>query len=224
MAAVASVIDFLSAPSGGYLYPVTLVEAIYDLDGNDLQTILDSYLPLTGGTLTGTLYFAAGSSLTGESPSSIYCLTSDTSYAYKSYIDLTNNTAGTDTGSMMIAREMRLSSNNSGGRSFINLSNEYLEFGRTEYGANGVESLPESGDAIVFEYYDSNVGDYAMAASIDGLTGNISVFKNIISSAAITPPTSTSTTPISITIGNCTKEWDGSSPLSFTLEEIGITS
>lgn len=202
MATTPAIIDFLNAPGGGTLYPVTLVDAVYDLNGIDLQTLLDEKL-----SASGPLYFT----------------TSDSEYNYVSSVSIVDNSDdNTTSGKVLLERTKTSISDNSGTRSFIELYNDYVNFGSVDIDSTGAELPPQDGDAIMFDYYDSSIGDYNTAMSIDALTGDIAVYTKIQSSAIITAPQFKSTTPISITIGNCTKQWDGCSPLSFTLEEIGI--
>ena len=41
-----SVIDFLKTNSGSYLYPITLIDSVYNLSGVSLQSILDNKQPI----------------------------------------------------------------------------------------------------------------------------------------------------------------------------------
>lgn len=205
---MSAIIDFLKQDDNT-LYPVTLTCSVYDLDGNVLDDILDSYLPLAGGTMVGPVYFDSSSENTSTEKF-------ETVIGYgATFTDVA------DTTPLSIYKKKIDASTNKGiTKTYVEMTDDTLSFGRTDYDANGDPMLPQDGDNIYFQYYDYDKNKYRNAMSIDGIRGNIDIFKKIKSTDSITASKFISTTPIEITIGAATKTWDGCSPLVFTLEEI----
>lgn len=295
---MAAIIDFLKQ-NDSYLYPITLTTAVYDLNGKTLDIILNSYLPLAGGTMTGAISFTNIASnktkayvppdynkTIGAFQNHIFISNTNTidydSIVNDNYIGGTIAVGNTVIEGSVISEDSTakfymgygasrlyqtdtigeglIGVDEAGGiisiinlnqasdktfnidvetfsgspenldfatptnKTYISMSPEQFDFGRVDYDSSGNELPPQDGDAIIFQYYDSANAKYRTAMSIDGLNGSIYVAKKISSDEVIKAKYFTSTTPIEITIGSCTKTWDGHSPLSFTLDEINGTA